>query len=164
MVRKRKRGKEDLSNPTGSKKGKHQSTELYPSLVKTTILNQYYHKVLSLREYVLSQLTQDSAKFRRKKIASYGMTSFQDKHEDKVKTKEFSDFLDGTLVGVNKTSLLPAQDARQIIEKERIAFSQQVDATIASTCSKIGENASMLQSEVCTCISIVFAKVTNIRE
>jgi telomerase reverse transcriptase len=106
------------------------------SVIKQAVLAQYYVKVLSLREYLLSKLPA-SSKMRRKKILSSGLKS-QGQEED-----HFAHFLDQTLVGV--------LNQKHISEDERLqqwtTFSQHIDTSD----SNVGNTSALghfSQSEV----------------
>lgn len=86
-------------------------------VVKSAVLAQYYPKVLSLREYLVSKLP-SSSKIRRRKILSVGQNP-QANEEDNGMAR----FLDQTIVGVSKHKEF-SQDERM---EQWTSFSQRVD-------------------------------------
>jgi telomerase reverse transcriptase len=88
-------------------------------VIKTAVLAQYYPKVLSLREYLLSKLPTTS-KIRRKKILSVGKKPQSSEGEHTLNI-----LLDQTLVGVSKH--------KEVSQEERLqqwaSFSQRADTS-----------------------------------
>ena len=97
-------------------------------VVKQALLNQYYQRVHSLREYLLSRLP-TSSKIRRKKIISLGR-----KVADKEKDQKLAQFLDQTLVGVSKETGHSEEERQQ----QWIAFSQNADDSHLANLSGVG--------------------------
>lgn len=88
-------------------------------VVKQALLAQYYPKVFSLREYLLSKLPTTS-KIRRKKISKLG------RHHDLGNGEHQSSlaqFLDQTLIGVLKDDGVPREERVQ----QWSSFSQRAD-------------------------------------
>lgn len=87
-------------------------------VIKQAVLAHHYPKVLTLRQYLLSKLPSTS-KIRRKKILSVGRVPRPDGKDE----KDFSHFLDQTLVGV--------LECKEVSSKERIqqwiSFSPKAD-------------------------------------
>jgi telomerase reverse transcriptase len=143
MGRKRKRTNAEKGTEGALKRqrilGPGSATSSTKSLVvKQAVLSQYYPKVFSLREYLLSKLPPTS-KVRRKKIISIGS-----RPDEKDAEKTLSSFLDRTLIGSSESSE-PNQKERW---QQWTALSQKPeDDSIASTNLSAGGIYS--QSEVC---------------
>jgi hypothetical protein len=115
------------------------------NVVKDSLLSQYYHKVLTLREFLLWRLP-SSSKVRRKRVASIGCHGQQSKHAVKSELGgvTLEHHLDNTLVGV----LEQDETERGKSTKDRLSFSQMVNG------SKVGDRSGIEelwfdQSEVC---------------
>lgn len=107
-------------------------------IVKQAVLAQYYPRVLSLRQYLLSKLP-SASKIRKKKILSVGRSPRPDGKDETV----FSNFLDQTLVGVI--------EQKEVSSEERIqqwtSFSQRADTSDFANLSGV---SIFSQSEVRT--------------
>jgi telomerase reverse transcriptase len=90
------------------------------AVVKEALLAQFYPRVSSLREFLISKLP-PSSKVRRKKILSVG------KNADSGADQKLSKFLDQTLVGVSKH--------KGVLQEERwqqwTTFSQKADDSVS---------------------------------
>lgn len=107
------------------------------SIVKHALLLQYYPKVSSLREYLLSSLP-SASKIRRRKISSVGCRA-QDKESD----RKLARFLNETLIGVNQNGEFSRDEKR----KQLTSFSLKPDdSTSFANLSTAGVYS---QSEVC---------------
>lgn len=112
-----------------------------PSTVAHPVLSSFYPQVLTLRQYLLTQLPQAS-KHRRRKIANYGQL-----RQDMVRCEEAAQLLDSTFVGLG---LKPAADPRggpRVTEREMEVFSQQLTASTARSEYNLRESR-FLQAEV----------------
>lgn len=102
------------------------SREKNNDVVKDFLLSQYYHEVMTLREYLLSKLPL-SSKVRRRTIASVGKTQQSAEYDqtrgEGVSANFMSKYLDGTLVGILEPSTRP-KDERM---KAWTSFSQLAD-------------------------------------
>lgn len=145
MARKRKRTNPN-KNAEGDQKRQKTATaanrDVAPSsrisVIKQGLLAQYYPQVLSLREYLLSNLPAGS-KVRRKKVTCVGRRS-----DDEDTEKELSNFLDHTLIGVVRCNAMLQEQRWQ----QRKSLSQQEDDSTVS-CANLSGLYS--QSEVCHC-------------
>ena len=108
------------------------------SVVKDAVLAQYYPKVTSLREYLVSKLPPTS-KLRKKKILSLGKSHTSNLEGDNA----FSKFLDQTIIGVRNTAEISPQERIQ----QWTSFSQRLD-TSDSTLANITGAGIFSQSEV----------------
>ena len=108
-------------------------------VVRQALLAQYYRRVFSLREYLLSRLPATS-KIRRKKILKLGRDQNLGDGEDQ---SALAQFLDGTLIGVLKDD--------EVSEEERVrqwtSFSQRVDTSNSTFANPSGAGL-FSQSEV----------------
>lgn len=109
------------------------------SIIKHTLLSQYYPQVLTLREYLFQRLP-NTSKIRRKKIVSVG----RDPSEESL-----SAFLDSTLVGVSVCT--------EVSQEERwhqwTTFTQRADES-ASTFINLSSPGVFSQSEVRVILSL----------
>jgi telomerase reverse transcriptase len=143
MSRKRKRSTQEQPVKCGNKRLRLSGAE--PSdggLVKQALLSQYYPKVLTLRDYLLSKLPA-SSKVRRKKISA----AKQRIRSDRVDDTELDDsclakYLDRTLVGVQEEE--SPKDERW---KQWTYFSQHADNSESTIRSGDGDG-DCSQSEV----------------
>ncbi len=117
MAGKRKRSRSGNGPRGGDQKRQRVSRWLSGKepVIKQALLNQYYPRVLSLREYLLSRLPSTS-KVRKKKICSLGKGI-----EAKEKNCNLAQFLDQTLVGVLKDAGHSEEERQQ----QWTTFSQQ---------------------------------------
>ena len=140
MAGKRKRNRSGIGI-AGDAKRQRTSGQLNTknSIVKEAVLAQYYSQVVSLRQYLISKLP-PASKIRKKKILSFGRNKVTAKDSD----NDFSDFLDGTLIGV--------RDCIEVSQLERVqqwqSYSQHVDAS-ESTFGNLTGVGIYSQSEVC---------------
>lgn len=106
------------------------------NVVKSALLSQYFHEVVSLREYLLLKLPKNS-KIRRRKIR--GVTASHDQGD-----ADFGKFLDETLVGVTRD-----KPSTAIIDrwKQWNTFSQRVDESTSTLQNSTGIG-KFIQSEV----------------
>jgi hypothetical protein len=148
--RKRKCGGQGKAGETANKRcrlseGKSEGE----NAVKDSLLPQYYHKVLTLREFLLWRLPSTS-KVRRKRVASVGCRGQQSKHVVKGALEEitFGRHLDSTLVGVLEQDEIEKGKST----KDRLSFSQMVNSSKVEDQSGIGE-VWFDQSDVCGCLS-----------
>jgi telomerase reverse transcriptase len=116
-------------------------------VVKSALLAQYYPRVLSLREYLLSKLPATS-KIRRKKILTVGRSLGTGLPE---RDQALAEALDKTLVGISRQSELSREERWQ----QWTSFSQKAD-TSASTLANISGVGLFSQSEVSICIVSLF--------
>ena len=122
---------------------KRQRPSGYPqskeSIVRDAVFAQYYPRVISLREYLISKLPTTS-KIRKKKILSFGKNITSNGEEE---DGTFSDFLDQTIIGVrNYVDISPQERIQQWT-----SFSQRLDTSNSTLANLIG--AGMFsQSEV----------------
>jgi len=121
---------------------KRQRPSGYPqskeSIVRDAVFAQYYPRVISLREYLISKLPTTS-KIRKKKILSFGKNITSNGEEDGT----FSDFLDQTIIGVrNYVDISPQERIQQWT-----SFSQRLD-TSNSTLANLTGAGMFSQSEV----------------
>lgn len=157
MARKRKRDPEYRSPPVPSKKAKTRRGSFNDEApTQHPVLRLYYPKVLTLRQYLLSQLPA-SSKSRRKKITflrPLSTTTNQIDAEPRIlhstalskdETAEDREILvkllDTTLIGVPSQKRAPDE---QIIHNDFVAFSQKLNS---SANSSLG-NANFSLSEV----------------
>jgi hypothetical protein len=108
-------------------------------VVKNAVLAQYYLRVLSLREYLLSKLPPTS-KIRRKKILTVGRKAGQETSEHE---QVLANALGQILIGVSRDSL----DSQGERWRQWPSFSQRAD-TSASTLANLSEIELFSQSEV----------------
>ena len=118
-------------------------------VVKNALLAQYYPRVLSLREYLLSKLPLTS-KIRRKKILTVGR-----KPGDRSSGRDqaLANALDQILIGVSKDSQASQEERWQ----QWASFSYRAD-TSASTLANLGGISLFSQSEVCVDTAIAFSR------
>lgn len=99
--KKRKRGNDTGSSPSPqgrpAKQAKGDGSQRGGDVVKYTLLAQYYPKLQTLRDYVLSSLPA-SSRLRRKRIASLGAPDKLSGKEPGETELHLSQFLDSTLV------------------------------------------------------------------
>jgi hypothetical protein len=93
-------------------------------VVKTALLAQYYPRVLSLREYLLSKLPPTS-KIRRKQILTVGRNLGGATRE---RDQALAHALDKTLVGILKQSELSREERWQ----QWTSFSQKADTSVST--------------------------------
>jgi len=122
---------------------KRQRPSGYPqskeSIVRDAVFAQYYPRVISLREYLISKLPTTS-KIRKKKILSFGKNITSNGEEE---DGTFSDFLDQTIIGVrNYVDISPQERIQQWT-----SFSQRLD-TSNSTLANLTGAGMFSQSEV----------------
>jgi telomerase reverse transcriptase len=111
------------------------------AVVKEALLTQFYPRVSSLREFLMSKLP-PSSKVRRKKILSVG------KNTDSGADQKLSKFLDQTLVGVSKHKGVSQEERWQ----QWTTFSQKANDSVSfANLSGIG---LFSQSEVGTFIYV----------
>lgn len=111
-------------------------------VVRDALLVQYYPRVLSLREYLLSKLPPTS-KIRRKKISTVGRKPGQGgSHRDQV----LAAALDHILIGISRDVQVSQEERWQ----QWTSFSQRAD-TSASTLANLSGVELFSQSEVCVC-------------
>jgi len=130
MAGKRKRNRSGRAD-RGDKKRQRTSGSLisqYP-IVKQAVLDQYYPRVLSLREYLLSKLPTTS-KARRKKLSYVGKKPRLDGKNE----SEMSDFLDQTLIGVREYKDVSRDERTQ----QWTSFTQLVDDSAFANLSVAG--------------------------
>jgi telomerase reverse transcriptase len=143
MTRKRKRSRQQHSAESANKRVRPFGIEPTDGgLVKQALLSQYYPKVLSLREYLLSKLPA-SSKVRRKKISAVKLRI----RCDQVDETEFdgsclTEYLDRTLVGVQEEE--SPKDERW---NQWTCFSQRADNSESTVRSGDGDE-DYSQSEV----------------
>jgi telomerase reverse transcriptase len=90
------------------------------AVVKDALLAQFYPRVISLREFLISKLP-PSSKIRRKKILSVG------KKTDSETDLKLSKLLDQTLVGVSKHKGVSQEERWQ----QWTTFSQKADDSVS---------------------------------
>ena len=122
---------------------KRQRPSGYPqskeSIVRDAVFAQYYPRVISLRDYLISKLPTTS-KIRKKKILSFGKNITSNGEEE---DGTFSDFLDHTIIGVrNYVDISPQERIQQWT-----SFSQRLD-TSNSTLANLTGAGMFSQSEV----------------
>lgn len=110
------------------------------SVIKQALLTQFYSRVFTLREYLLSKLP-SSSKIRRKKILHIGNSRNPDEDEDG--DQDLSSFLDQTLVGILPQSDGSKEDRRQ----QWASLSQKADNSM-STFIDLEAVGKFSQSEV----------------
>jgi len=111
-------------------------------LVKQALLSQYYPKVLTLREYLLSRLPTYS-KVRRKKILAVKRPPRHDRIDQSEHGElSLAEYLDQTLVGVPEEA--QPTDERW---KQWTCFSQRADNS-ESTVRSYDDDVNFSQSEV----------------
>jgi telomerase reverse transcriptase len=142
MTGKRKRKRATQANEGDQKRQKIIGGNNKDPLIKHALLLQYYPKVSSLREYLLSSLPSTS-KIRRRKISSVGC-----KAEDKKSDRELSQFLDHTLIGVCQKG----EFSRDEKKKQLTSFSQKPDES--TSFANVSTAGVYSQSEVCDCIAL----------
>jgi hypothetical protein len=143
MARKRKRSRQEQSVEIGNKRLRAcASKPTNGSLVKRGLLSQYYPKVLTLREYLLSTLP-ESSKVRRKKILAV-KSRLQRGRIEEVEHDDLclAEYLDQTLVGIQEEGL--PQNERW---KQWTCFSQRADNSESTVQSGDG-HGNCFQSEV----------------
>lgn len=106
-------------------------------VIKHTLLRQYYPKVSSLRQYLISSLPSTS-KIRRRKISSIGCRA-----QDKKSDKKLARFLDNTLIGVCENG----EFSRDEKKKQLTFFSQKPDES--TSFANLSTAGVYSQSEVC---------------
>lgn len=152
MTRKRKRSRQEHSAERENKRLRSYGAErIDGGLVKQTLLSQYYLKVLTLREYLLSKLPV-SSKVRRKKISVVKRCMRRDGvDETELDDSSLAKYLDQTLVGVREEE--PLKDERW---KQWTCFSQRADNSESTVRSRDGDgDGDYSQSEVRS--SLLFA-------
>lgn len=144
MTRKRKRRTQELSAESRNKRIRPCGAEPTDGgLVKQALLSQYYPKVLTLREYLLSKLPA-SSKIRRKKISAVKRRIRCDRGDDtELDDPCLAEYLDQTLVGVQEEE--SPKDERW---KQWTCFSQRADNSESTVRSSDGDG-DCSQSEVC---------------
>jgi hypothetical protein len=110
-------------------------------VVKNAVLAQYYLRVLSLREYLLSKLPPTS-KIRRKKIFTFGRKAGQ---ETSGPDQSLANALDQILIGVSRDS----QSSQEERWRQWASFSHRAADTSASTLANLSGIGLFSQSEVC---------------
>lgn len=110
--------------------------------MKHALLAQYYPRVLSLREYLLSKLPPTS-KIRRKKILTVGCSLGGETRE---RDQALADALDKTLVGISKQGELSREERWQ----QWTSFSQKADTSV-STLANISGIGLFSQPDVSIC-------------
>jgi telomerase reverse transcriptase len=98
--------------------------------VKTAVLAQYYPRVVSLREYLLSKLPSTS-KIRRKKIQTVGRNIGGESCE---RYQVLAEVLDTTLVGV----LRDGESSREERWQQWTSFSQKADISVSTLANTTG--------------------------
>jgi hypothetical protein len=143
MTRKRKRSRQEHSAESGNKRLRPCGAGLTDGgLVKQAVLSQYYPKVLTLREYLLSKLPAYS-KVRRKKISAVKRRIPCDGvGETDLDESCLAEYLDQTLVGVQEEE--SPKDERW---KQWTCFSQRADNSESTVRSGDGDG-DCSQSEV----------------
>jgi telomerase reverse transcriptase len=140
MARKRKRHGPEESLEGGNRFAAKSSSE---GLVQKSLLSQYYPKILTLREYLLSKLP-PSSKVRRRKIAAFTCCEqFTRSDEAELEDISLSRYLDQTLVGVGER-FETFKDERW---KQWTSFSQRPNNSESTIRS--GGDGECSQSEVC---------------
>lgn len=133
MAGKRKRNRPGRENGVNKRQRISGGFDPKDPVIKQAVLAQYYVKVVSLRDYLLSKLPA-SSKIRRKKILLV-------KQENTNEEDDFANFLDQVIIGVSSQ--------QEISTKERIqhlaTFSQRIDTSDIGNTSGIG---GFSQSEV----------------
>ncbi|KAJ5032244.1 uncharacterized protein L3040_008853 [Drepanopeziza brunnea f. sp. 'multigermtubi'] len=130
-------------------KGMASSSHGVDPVVRHALLAKYYPRVLTLREYLVSQLP-SSSKIRKKKILHVGRNA-----EDKETDQKLSQFLDQTLVGVSRFKEAPSEERR----KQWSAFSQRPDESV-SLVNLSGAGAFSQTEVVDFAIWLIFTKTT----
>ena len=115
-----------------------QNPKTKDAVVKDAVLAQYYPKVVSLREYLVSKLPPTS-KIRKKKILSFGKNFGSNREENEA----FSKFLDQTIIGVRNYQEISPQERT----KQWSSFSQRID-TSDSTFANLTGVGLFSQAEV----------------
>lgn len=98
--------------------------------MKTAVLAQYYPRVVSLREYLLSKLPSTS-KVRRKKIQTVGRSLGGEAGE---RHQVLAEVLDKSLVGV----LRDGESSREERWQQWTAFSQKADISVSTLANTTG--------------------------
>jgi telomerase reverse transcriptase len=150
MARKRKCRRQGKAEETANKRCKLSEGKLgNENAVKEYLLSQYYHKVLTLREFLLWRLP-SSSKVRRKRVASVGCNGQQSRCvvEGEIGDTTLGRHLDATLIGVLEQD--DAEKGRAI--KDWSSFSQLANTSKVVDQSGIDE-AWVCQSEVSRCPS-----------
>jgi hypothetical protein len=119
------RGDEKRLRLSGSFNGSSQDP-----VVKTAVLAQYYPRVVSLREYLLSKLPTTS-KIRRKKIQTVGRNIGGESCE---RYQVLAEVLDSTLVGV----LRDGESSREERWQQWTSFSQKADISVSTLANTTG--------------------------
>lgn len=161
MARKRKRSHKQAETSEGPRKRGRldaglQSSVVLPkddAFIKHPLLSLYYPRVLTLRDYLLSQLP-PSARSRRRRLSSAGThhETFDavGASDDQRNTPRVEDdgalakLLDSTLIGQFQAQWLNRDDSRI---RELATFSQKVTSTVGSSAEGGG---TCSQSEACT--------------
>lgn len=142
MTRKRKRNTHGQGNREDGKRqrvsGSFNNGNGKDPVVKNALLAQYYPRVVSLREYLLSKLPPTS-KIRRKKILTVGRNPCAETRE---RDQALADALDRTLVGIPRHGDEGQEERSQLWA----SFSQWADVS-KSTLGCVGE-VVFSQSEV----------------
>ena len=158
MARKRKRSHKQVETTEGPRKRMRPdaglgSSGLLPkddTFIKHPLLSIYYPQVLTLRNYLLSQLPL-SSKSRRRRIASagthYRASADVGASEDSTQRIEndgaLAKLLNATLVGQLPKQWPNRDDSRL---KELVTFSQKVTSTVGSS----ADGGICSQTEACT--------------
>lgn len=146
MAGKRKRPKSGRSDSPGDKRQRISPAKaLQEGVVRQNLLSQYYSKVLTLREYLLSKLP-PSSKVRRKKIISVTARGSTDVVDGDLDNECLARHLDGTLVGVSYET----SESKVERWKQWTSFSQVADNS-ESTIRVVGNTSGCYVSEVCGC-------------
>ena len=137
--RKRSGNGNDIANEGNHKYPKNSGvSKSKDSVVKDAVLAQYYPRVMSLREYLVSKLPPTS-KLRKKKILAFGKNRTPNREGDDA----FSKFMDQTIVGIRNDKEISPQERSQ----QWTSFSQRLD-TSDSTLANITGAGIFSQSEV----------------